>query len=236
MAIRISRIERRDHLRLSPEAGEKPGAGQKVRTAFAVRKAPDGHRNSVFPVYAGSPPRIGASGIKRAPRKAYAPAVSDRTWSEQTKSLSLPSSDPSAAPAPISRHRFVLCRAVVMFDHRGVAPSTPNEGHNGFAGQMQEGHGKFVRSTCSNKQVSGVELRRQSLTAEASAAHRKDDEATRGGFIQITRPTPQAAVAARLVFRALRYPANPRPANPISSIAQVEGSGTAPAATANPIA
>jgi hypothetical protein len=32
-----------------------------------------------------------------------------------------------------------------MFDHRGVAPSTPNEGHNGFAGPMQEGHGKFVR-------------------------------------------------------------------------------------------
>jgi hypothetical protein len=59
MAIRISRIERRDHLRLSPEAGEKPGAGQKVRTAFTVRKAPDGCRNSVFPVYAGSRPGKG---------------------------------------------------------------------------------------------------------------------------------------------------------------------------------
>jgi hypothetical protein len=109
---------------------------------------------------------MGLRELSVKPRKAYAPAVSDRTWSEQTKSLSLPSSDPSAAPAPISRHRFVLCRAVVMFDHRGVAPSTPNEGHNGFAGQMQEGHGKFVRSTRSNKQVSGVEPRRRPLTSK----------------------------------------------------------------------
>jgi len=52
----VNRIERRSHLRLSPEAGEKPGAGQKVRTAFAVREAPDGCKNSVFPVYAGSLP------------------------------------------------------------------------------------------------------------------------------------------------------------------------------------
>ena len=86
----------------------------------------------------------GALGIKRAPRRGYAPAVSDRTWPEQTKSLSLPPSGPSAAPALISRHRFVLCRAVVMFDHWGVAPSTPNEGHNGFAAQMQGGLGKSI--------------------------------------------------------------------------------------------
>jgi hypothetical protein len=73
-------------------------------------------QNSVFPVYAGSLPHDGDSGIKRAPRKAYAPAVSDRTWPEQTKSLSLPPSGPSAAPAPINRHRIHLCRAVAMFD------------------------------------------------------------------------------------------------------------------------
>jgi hypothetical protein len=30
-----------------------------VRTAFTVREAPDGCRNSVFPVYAGSPPGMG---------------------------------------------------------------------------------------------------------------------------------------------------------------------------------
>jgi len=200
MAIRISRIERRDHLRLSPEAGEKPGAGQKVRTAFTVREAPDGCRNSVFPVYAGSPPRKGLWELSVSLDKAYAPAVSDRTWPEETKSLSPPSSDPSAAPTPISRHRFVLRRAVVMFDHRGVAPSTPKNAHNGFAGRMQEGHGKFMRPTHSNKHVSGGEQ-------ETRPTNPKTKKPPGQAAPLVTRRKPQQAVAATLVFRALRYPA-----------------------------
>jgi hypothetical protein len=99
-------------------------------------------QNSVFPVYAGSSAPEGALGIKRAPRRVYAPAVSDRTWPERTKSLSLPSSGPSAAPAPISRHRIHLCRAVAMFDHWGAAPSAPNEPHTEFTQRMQEGVGE----------------------------------------------------------------------------------------------
>ncbi len=54
------RIERRSHLRLSPEAGETPGAGQKVRTAFTrPGSAGGGCKNSVFPVYAGSKAPMG---------------------------------------------------------------------------------------------------------------------------------------------------------------------------------
>ena len=50
----MTQIERRGDLRLSPEAGETPGAGQKVRTASAARARRTDFKNSVFPVYAGS--------------------------------------------------------------------------------------------------------------------------------------------------------------------------------------
>jgi hypothetical protein len=157
MAIRIAQIERRDHLRLSPEAGKSPAPDRRFEPLSpSGKRRTDGKLGLPRLCWLLAPEGLG---IKRQPQEASAPAVSDRTWSEETKSLSLPSSDPSAAPALISRHRFVLCRAVVMFDHRGVAPSTPKEAHNGFAGRMQEGHGKFVRHTHSNKHFSGVEQR-----------------------------------------------------------------------------
>jgi hypothetical protein len=57
-----NRIERRGDLRLSPEAGETPGAGQKVRTASAARARRTDFKNSVFPVYAGSRLPVGALG------------------------------------------------------------------------------------------------------------------------------------------------------------------------------
>jgi hypothetical protein len=55
-----------------------------------------------------------------------------------------------------------------MFDHRGVAPSTPNEGHNGFAGQMQEGHGKFVRPTLEAMRPTLEAIRRFAEVTQAS--------------------------------------------------------------------
>jgi hypothetical protein len=43
----------RDDFRLSPELGEKPTAGQKVRTAGADQPLGPPGGKSVFPVYAG---------------------------------------------------------------------------------------------------------------------------------------------------------------------------------------
>jgi hypothetical protein len=105
----------RDHLRLSPEAGLRPGAGQKVRTAFTRPERPDGSKNSVFPVYAGSRPNR-AIGIKRVPKGIARRQSRTGQGRNGRKGSPLPSSGPSAAPAPISRHRFHLCRAVAMFD------------------------------------------------------------------------------------------------------------------------
>jgi hypothetical protein len=71
-----------------------PGGGRNARrrtdgsNRFRRPEAPDGCRNSVFPVYAGSPPGW-ALGIKRAPRRGYAPAVSDRTKPEWTQRFAL---------------------------------------------------------------------------------------------------------------------------------------------------
>jgi hypothetical protein len=56
-----------------------------------------------------------------------------------------------------------------MFDHRGVAPSTPNEGHNGFAGRMQEGHGKFVRPTLEAMRPTLEAISRFAEVSQASA-------------------------------------------------------------------
>ena len=98
-----------------PGGGLAPGAGQKVRTAFTRPERPDGSKNSVFPVYAGSRPNR-AIGIKRVPKGIARRQSRTGQGRNGRKGSPLPSSGPSAAPAPISRHRFHLCRAVAMFD------------------------------------------------------------------------------------------------------------------------
>jgi hypothetical protein len=84
-----------------------------------------------------------------------------------------------------------------MFDHRGVAPSTPNEGHNGFAGRMQEGQGKFVRPIRSNKQVSGVDERHQPLTQKTRKAALSTRPSLKLRVGRLRRPSPPCLFAKR---------------------------------------
>jgi hypothetical protein len=88
-----------------------------------------------------------------------------------------------------------------MFDHRGVAPSTPNEGHNGFAGRMQEGHGKFVRPTleamCATLEAMCATLEAISTFAEVSQASGPKPTIPKGAIAGIT----QLRLAIESTFR-----------------------------------
>ena len=96
---------------------------------------------------------------------------------EDAKASPFPSSGLSAAPASITRHRFVLRRAVAMFDHSGsYAPSTPNPPHTAFAPTCQGGHEKFMRGAFgwinrfrNNNQIKNGAL--QSFMGRESAFH-----------------------------------------------------------------